>query len=181
MHGRQAPRQRGAGGFTLVELLAALAVMGLVASAAAAISLGGVLQSSDGASERHLDGSTAQFVARTFASDVQGAARVSGDACTGPPGAQVLLTLEASATTGPTVSYLVRPGNAGFDLIRATCRGSGAASSHTVARDLLDRPRVSCDGRQCDPGSEPRSLSLAVTRTDRFGFELLGSRRGQPT
>jgi prepilin-type N-terminal cleavage/methylation domain-containing protein len=169
--------RRGAGGFTLVELLVAIAILGLVASAVAAISLGGLLQTSDGASERHLDGSTAQFVARTFASDVQGAAGVSDDACPTPAGTP-LLTLEPSATTGATVSYLAQEGTAGFDLVRATCRGPRPASARTVVRALIERPGATCDGQPCSARSEPRTVSLTVTRTDRFDFRLVGARRG---
>lgn len=169
-------RRCGASGFTLVEVLVAVVLLGLIAVSVAAISIPGVLRISDDNQERQLDATTAQWSSVVFARDVQGAGQLGapGDCTsTGDP----LVALVASDELTPTVEYRVA-GAGPFELVRAECGGT----ERTVVEGLDDPPAVECRDAAgstvaCTPGTSPRVVNLEVDRTDSFGFELDGARR----
>jgi len=78
-------RERSRSGFTLVEVLVGVVMLGLIGIAVASISITGVLQFSDDSQERQADAATAQFASVVFAGDVQGAAGLT-DECAAAAG-----------------------------------------------------------------------------------------------
>lgn len=169
-------RRSGAGGFTLVELLIGIAILGLVGVVLAAVSLTGVLQIRDGSQERGREATTAQWTAITFARDVQGAAAVVAECAPGV--GDHLVTVQASDST-TRVEYRTNQVGSRFELVRTVC---GAGSSRVVVRDLETQPTVECEAADgtvgaCAAPSTPRRLNLDVARSSSFAFELDGSRR----
>ena len=165
MEGRY--RRAGNAGFTLVEVLVAIAVLGAVGVAIGAISITGVLQVGEDAEERREDSTTAQWVSMYFARDVQGASAVAADAGCGP-GSRVI-TLEQSDGSA-TIEYRA-VGSGPYDLVRHECGGS----SQTIVTGLIDQPECSPDP-DC-PQGEPRQVTLRVERTATFSFDLDAVRR----
>ena len=164
MEGRY--RRTGTAGFTLVEVLVAIAVLGAVGVAIGAISITGVLQVGKDSEERREDSTTAQWVSMYFGRDVQGAVAVTdGSACGGNP--DRVITLQQS--DGTEVEYRA-VGSGPYDLVRYECSGG---SSRTIVTDLDEAPK-------CDPAcpvGETRKVTLKVTRTATFSFDLDAVRR----
>ncbi|HLU43313.1 MAG TPA: prepilin-type N-terminal cleavage/methylation domain-containing protein [Microthrixaceae bacterium] len=175
--GRLLGRGGGAAGFTLLEVLIGLAVLALITVAVTAISLTGVVGIRDGAVERQLDATTAQWVSMRFARDVAGAEKVVTSDCAPPTGSDRLVTLASS--TGGFVTYHSRQVSASpatYDLSRQDC--SGSVTDRRIVDGLEGvAPSVTCDGGPCVDGDSPRIVRLQVTRTHRFDFELGGARR----
>ena len=171
-------RWRGASGFTLLELLVSLSVLALVVGAVTAMSLTGLIAIGDGAEGRQRDATTAQWTSIRFARDIQGASSLVAQCA---PGAGThLFTVQASDS--PTrVEYrwnATAPGV--YELTRSECGASG--TTRRVVGDLQVQPTVSCEDdagavAPCTPGSTPRGVTLRVSRTSSFGFELDGARR----
>lgn len=159
-------RQPGAAGFTLVEVLISVVIMAIVGVAIAAISLTGVVQISDDSQERQLDATAAQWTSMVFAKDVQGASAVV-DGCAGGPDGERIVTLEESDGSG-TVEYRTSA-SLPYSVIRYECGGE-----HRVVVEGLDE-RPECVGG-C-PKGKPRKITLKVSRTSTFEFELDGVRR----
>jgi len=170
--GRLLGRGGGAAGFTLLEVLIGLAVLALITVAVTAISLTGVVGIRDGAVERQLDATTAQWVSMRFARDVAGAEKVVTSDCAPPTGSDRLVTLASS--TGGFVTYHSRQVSASpatYDLSRQDC--SGSVTDRRIVDGLEGvAPSVTCDGGPCVDGDSPRIVRLQVTRTHRFDFEL---------
>ncbi|UDY37312.1 PulJ/GspJ family protein [Dermatobacter hominis] len=168
-------RPRGAAGITLIEVLIGIVIVGLIAVAISAISLTAVITIKDDSQERQQEATTAQWSSLTFARDVQGASSLVS-AC--GSGGTHLLTLQAS-DSAEKVEYRSVPTGAGtFGLTRTVCGSSG----RTVVGDLHIAPTVTCaqaDGTAvaCAPGTAPRRITLAISRTSAFAFELDGARR----
>jgi prepilin-type N-terminal cleavage/methylation domain-containing protein len=176
MLGRE--RRRGASGFTLVEVLVGVVLLGLIAAAVASISLSGVFRTSDEAQARQADAVAAQQASLVLARDVQGAEGIAGN-CSGTPGGRTpLVTLEPSDGSDP-IEYQTTDA-APYSLYRVRCTPSGQ-TGRAILEDLLSEPAILCDGAACVPTTvadpAPRVVSLEVERTATFDFELDGARR----
>lgn len=176
MQDASASRQRGSGGFTLIEVLVSTAVLALVGVALTAVSLTFVVQVNDAARVRQGDATTAQWSAMAFARDVQGASSVAAECDPAAKGTH-LITLASSEDPADQVEYrysISRP----YELIRSVCPGgSRPPASRSVVDGLAQAPTVRCDAKACVPGSTPRTVTLAISRSDSFTFELDGVRR----
>ncbi len=169
--------RRGAAGFTLVEVLVSLVILALVGVAVSAISITGVIGISSSSQERQADATSAQWASLVFARDVQGAAAVVAECAPGI--GQHLVTVQAS-DADRKVEYRTRASGGTHKLIRVECGPGGA--SRVVIDELDFAPEVSCqqpDGSSgpCMPATAPRQITLRVSRTAEFAFELDGSRR----
>ncbi len=171
-------RGSGASGFTLLEVLVSLVVLALIGVAITAMSLTGFTSIGDGAQERQQDATTAQWTAIRFARDVQGASSLV-DECS--PGAGThLFTVRASDSTERIEYRWQEPTPGSYQLTRTECDAAGSA--RRVVGDLQVQPTVTCEGDDgsvvpCAPGTAPRRITLQVSRTSSFGFELDGARR----
>jgi len=130
------------GGFTLVELLVATAIMGIVTSTLG-FSVSGMLRSSAGARERVARAHDTMMIGFQFPNDVNAAsgAVVPGTAPCG--NGTPVLTLTTSNVAGGaarTVWYGVDAGA----LVRTVCSGSAVASSARLVDRVAD-PVASCE------------------------------------
>ena len=129
----------------------------------------------DETAERQADATTAQWSSMAFARDVQGASGVVAECA---PGDGVhLLTVRAS-DTGDRVEYR-RSTVAPYGLRRVGCDDG---SDREVVGGLEEAPSVECQAQDgtigsCVPDTSPRVITMEVSRTERFGFELDGARR----
>lgn len=194
MH-RTVTRQQGRrrqGGFTIVELLVAIAVTGLIIGAA---SVGlNFMNRQNTASATSLTSSNSAFQTGTrFSDDVSSVTPVSGVAqgdlvtsgTNGCGDAAAILRLVGSSTTGSVLvrSYHRVPTGSRAQLVRRECTGAdltaaitSAATSTIVVRDL-DPATTSTDVR-CDGGAvgaNCRVLTMAVTTASGRTFSVRGS------
>ena len=171
-------RRSGVSGFTLLEVLVSLAVLALIGVAVTAMSLTGFASIGDGAQERQQDATTAQWTAIRFARDIQGATSLV-DECA--PGAGTHLFTVLASDSAERVEYRWQePTPGSHQLTRAECDVAG--STQRVVGDLQVQPTVTCEADDgsvvpCAPGTSPRRITLQVSRTSSFGFELDGARR----
>ncbi len=165
-------RHRDANGFTLIEMLVALAVLALIAVAVAGISISFLMQVSDGSRDRQADATTAQWASMSFARDVQGAAGIAAECA---PGSGTRLITFRPSGTGPSIEYRVTSADGAFRIDRVGC-GSGVPA-HSLTSGLQIVPTVSCDGSPCLEGTNPRLVTLHVARSSSFEFKLDGVRR----
>ena len=169
--------RRGAAGFTLVEVLVSLAILALVGVAVSAISITGVIGINSSSQERQADAISAQWASLAFARDVQGAAAVVPECAPGV--GQHLVTVQAS-DADRKIEYRTSDSGGVHNLVRVECGPGGA--SRVVIDELDFAPEVGCqqpDGSSgaCMPATAPRQITLRVSRTAEFAFELDGSRR----
>jgi prepilin-type N-terminal cleavage/methylation domain-containing protein len=184
-------RRRGPSGFTLIEVLVGVVILGLIGAALAAISLTGVFGMRDGAQESEADALAAQQASLVLARDVQGARAVVSD-CGTPPDRVHLIALELDVDPPIVVQYQ-RSSSRPYSLYRSVCGGEDRLLADDLSAEGPDRPpTVSCDGAtpcvvtvDCDETSPPscaevvppRTVTLAVGRTSSFDFALDGARR----
>ena len=153
-----------------------MAVLALVGVALTAVSLTFVVEVGDSARGRQSDATTAQWSSMTFARDVQGSSGVAAEC---DPGAKSthLVTLESSQDRANRVEYR-HSNSTPYALTRTTCgREPTQPTSQTVVDGLKQAPTVRCDSKECVPGSTPRTVTLKITPSESFGFELDGVRR----
>jgi prepilin-type N-terminal cleavage/methylation domain-containing protein len=168
-------RWRGSAGFTLIEVLISVAILALIAVAVTAISLGGVLQLGDDSQERSGEATTAQWSSTVFARDVQGAAAVVQECA---PGVGTHLVTVQASDSDTKVEYRRDVSAEGHQLIRSVCGGG----SRVVVDGLGSPPTVSCEAADgtmgpCVPATAPRRITLNISRSSSFAFELDASRR----
>ena len=174
-------RHRDSSGFTLIEVLVTIVIVALIGVAVVAISLTGVIGIKDASHERQQEATTAQWSSIKFARDVQGAQAV-GDPC--GSGGTHLVTLVASDRSTRVEYRTSEQPDGRHMLTRAKYDGQGCAviqAPQRVVGDLDSAPTVTCeliDGTigACTAG-EPRRVTLHVSRTSAFGFELDGASR----
>jgi len=170
-------RRAGAAGFTLIEVLVTIVILALIAVAVTAVSIAGVVSIGDSSSERQQDATTAQWTSTRFARDVQGASALVAECL---PGAGTHLFTVQASDSARRIEYRSDPaGDGTFRLIRGEC---GSGTTDVVVRELQVAPEVACeqpDGSVglCVAGTAPRRVTLKVSRTSSFGFELDGARR----
>lgn len=164
-------------GFTLVEVLASVAILAAVLVIFTAVSLTALDSVSDQNTDRELDANAAQFVGAAFGRDAQGASGITSSGC--GSGGTLLVTFTSSVTPGRTVSYRTRPGDDGTELVRTECDGGTVVGTEVVTDELGVVPTVTCDGAPCDAATEPRprEVTLRTGRRDEFAFRLTGTRR----
>lgn len=172
--------QRGSSGFTLVEVLVSLAILAVIGVGVSAISFSGVIAVKDSAA-KHQDGAVAaQFAAMVFARDVQGSVGVV-DSCGDAAGGVQMLTLAQSGERAP-VEYR-RSTKSPYDLTRVTCPEPlakdpvTAVGEQVLVESAQQLPEVTCDGKKCLAGSNPREVVLSVPREHASTIELVGTRR----
>lgn len=188
-------KARSDGGFTLVELLIVVAIMGLLTSALA-LALMAMLRQTETSQSRVEVSSDSQIAAAYFAEDVAsvgvrdgaGALVKSVETNVGPtsgtyqcgagtlPNASVRLAWNeltdgsTEVSTRVVVSYVVVPNGTQKELHRYVCRGTSTTpvSSQVVMRNVSATvPTVACTTpTTCDASTPPKSVSLNVTLTD---------------
>jgi prepilin-type N-terminal cleavage/methylation domain-containing protein len=138
-------RMRDEAGFTLVELLMAIVIMGVVLGPLAAGLLVG-LRTSDETANRLAGSNDAQLLSIWLPPDVQstggGASDVSTSNNTDCSGVTNVLRLRWTETTGSSsatyiAAYAVSQNGTGeWRLVRYACVNGGTPSTHVVARNL---------------------------------------------
>lgn len=195
---RRCRRTGDGSGFTLVELLVSVTVLGIVLTAVAGVSLVSVHTAAT--SRTRLDESNDLVRAATyFADDVQGAQSVAVDSepLCGPDDNAVVefegqdFTDDSALTiTTTVVTYVVRGDDSGDqapELHRLSCRADSVSPAYpltpatdvTVASELsADEPQVSCGGTTCGTGFT--QVDLTVAESGGLSFTLTGRRRTTP-
>ncbi len=146
-------RMRDDAGFTLVELLMAIVIMGIVIGPLAAGLLIG-LRTSDETANRLAGSNDAQLLSVWLPPDVQSAGGSAGDVvgsltgntdCSGRANALRLGWRETlgSTTTSFVAAYAVSQDSVGdWRLVRYFCTNGGAPTTHVVARNLAGSSAV---------------------------------------
>ena len=189
----------GEAGFTLVELLVAVSVLGIVLGSVVASSF--VAARTAAASKTRLDDSNDLVVAATyFGDDVQGAQGVAVDSepqC-GPDddavvefAGQDFADDSTLAITTTVVTYVLRGGDDDaddptYELHRLSCRADSTGPAFpltpvtdvTVVAGLSGQPAVTCGGAACGAGFT--QVGLAITTRGGLSVTLTGRRRTTP-
>ena len=139
------------GGFTLIEMLMAIVISGIILGPIAATLLVG-LRTSDETSNRLVGSNDAQMLSVWLTPDVQSAGGQSGDVatssntdCSGISNVLRLRWRETSGTTTTTyhAAYAISQSSGEWRLIRYLCVNSGSATTHVVARNLASSTAAS--------------------------------------
>jgi prepilin-type N-terminal cleavage/methylation domain-containing protein len=196
---RRSRRTAADAGFTLVELLISITLMGIVLTTVVAVSF--VAVHTAAAADTRLDDSNDLVRAATyFGDDVQGAQSVTVDAeplCGTDDDAVVEFSGQdfaddsTLAITTTVVTYVVRGADDADadapELHRLSCRADSTGplypltpvSDVTVALGLSDSaPLVSCGGSACGAGFS--QVELTVTESGGLSYTLTGRRRTSP-
>jgi prepilin-type N-terminal cleavage/methylation domain-containing protein len=158
-------RRQGDAGFTLVEMLVAVAVLGIVSGAlAAALML--VVKTQSSATDRYRDSHSAQLLTTYLPADVQSVAPnnqadttfSAGWQCAGAAPGSNLLRLAAGDSAGTTtyISYRYQQVGAEYQVVRYTCR-LGTAPTSIVAAHTIAAPPAGWA-----PGQDPKVVTTAV-------------------
>lgn len=191
----QPRREPGDEGFTLIELVVTVAIMGIIVTALTGVVISYFKTTVD-TQARMTESQDVQFAAAYWQRDVASIGVRSYDApsksfpleqsvgvspaCTLPSGSTVV-TLAWSEYTAPdstvtppriTVSYVARVSGDAYELLRVRCSGGTIDSTVQVAHSLQAPPTVSCDIACTGAGANVPSLvrlDLAVLDPERHG------------
>ncbi|GAA3666927.1 prepilin-type N-terminal cleavage/methylation domain-containing protein [Nocardioides ginsengisoli] len=180
-------------GFTLVELVITVAIVGIVVAALAGIVMS-YLRTSVDTQARLTESHDVQFAAAYWQRDVASIGVRSYDAatksfplgqsvnvspsCSLPSGTTVVTLAwseytSADSTAPPTqmtVSYVARLSGSVYSLLRVRCTGSTVNSTVKVANSLTGVPTLSCDVTCTGSGSNvPSVVNLSLSVLDRDG------------
>lgn len=188
-------------GFSLVEMLAVIAILGVVSVPVANVTMGLIRNTSD-SSHRLAESHDAQLSAVYWAQDV---ANLGTRSTIDPLDPQLLTSVETNVaanagtyrcgsdaavvrmasdnvvvsggtatTTLVVVAYVVKPVGSRFALHRVRCVGSTTPSSDlTVAKSLLVTPQALCDGTTACGGS-----GSSVPKTMELPLRIQGATSG---
>lgn len=172
-------------GFTLVELLIAVSILGVVISAVAAAMVVG-LKTTDDTTTRLSESHDTQISTAYFGGDAQSADNVTGnvaDSCAGA-GSTALVRfnwsdpVNTTTNLAKTVVYVIVPNGSGRELHRRYCEGTtGTVVSEVVVAHNLHpstAPTVTC--LPSCPG-KPDSVTITVTEATAYTYTLTGTRR----
>jgi len=193
------PRRPGDAGFTLAELLVAIAIMAIIALPAGNAVIG-ILHNTDATSARLAASHDAQISAAFFAADVGGLGVQNGGqtalaqsvetnavynsglfpcGAAGTPNASLRLALDNYASAGsvtgytPTrmvVSYVVETAGTGHELHRLRCVGSTTPVSDVViAHQLTAAAPAVACSSTCTAASPPQRITLTLSLVDPGG------------
>ena len=189
-------RAAGDGGFTLVELLITIVILGIIAVPLTSVVITFFLNSSD-TTARLSESHDAQITNAYWQQDVASLGlrgeydqsqstyplQTSVDttstsllACSAnlPSGSLVVAmawnqySISGQATQ-VGVAYLTQPDGARSALVRAHCTGSSVDSTATMAHYVTGTPSVSCPGLGSCDNSSPSTMSLSMTVSDPTG------------
>ena len=190
------PRPRGDDGFTLIEMVMTVAILGIISATLLGVMLQ-YLKTSTDTSARLNESTDQQFISTYWQNDVSSLGRqtlsASGTMTTaqsvfvnaaGPAGCgssvgSVVVALawnefdvdvadpnNAWNTTPHEVAYVTVPAGNRLLLERVRCRNGTASQPQTVAHNLTTTPTISCD-TTCDSStSPPNRVSMTFTVKD---------------
>jgi len=160
-------RARGSeSGFTLVELVVTISIMGIVAVALGAAFVVSA-HDSIGISDRFGESQDAQIASANLATDVQSNAALATPSCT---------------SGSPVIGF-------GYDdgTVASYCYGSGVltreysgspAQSQALVKNGSAAPTLACvNPSGCAVGSKPTKVTITINETHGYNYSLSGSRR----
>lgn len=180
----RAPDERG---FTLVELLVAISILGVVMGAVSAAIIVG-LKTTDGTITRLSESHDTQISTAYISGDAQSAQgvtqNVAGDSCSGT-GATALVrftwadSVDTTTDVAKTAAYVVVATGAGRELHRRYCEGSSLTSDVVLTHNLHPStdPAVVCVPVCSGSPSRPDSVKITVTDASSYSYTLTGVRR----
>lgn len=168
-------------GFTLVELIVAVSILGVVMGAiTAAIVVG--LKTTDDTITRLSESHDTQISTAYFNGDAQSAESVElsvNDPCIGENVLALFSWTDPHVTpaVAKTASYVITTPASGRELHRRYCEGSALKSDVVVAHNLhpTAAPSISCTPSCLDVAG--RSVTMTVTDASSYAYTLTGLRR----
>ncbi len=167
------------GGFTLVELMVAVAILGVVVVALASTFVV-TARTATVTSQRFDESHDAQIASAYLANDVQSANVISATSC----GSGGTLLLSFDYLSGARASYFFDAG--AKEVVRRFCEdGSTPSANATLVHEAGSAaPTLACaPGPTCTPGSSPNKVTIRFTEdssdtgTSAYAFSLSGARR----
>src|SRR4051794_18684928 len=137
----RAPGERG---FTLVELLITIAILGVITGTLAAVFITAT-RSTVGVAARYEESHDAQIASAYLATDVQSNDALTNTTC-GSGGTNVV---SFGYADGTVVTYAYGPAAGETRLTRRVCSGASVTSSVVLVLHAGPMPSVSCDGGAC--------------------------------
>lgn len=171
-------RSRSDDGFTLVELLLATSITGLLATVIAAAFFVGV-QTTDTANERLAGSQGAQIATSFFPADVSSATAITVGAtpCAGPDPRVATVTAQDPVVTGSpvtrTVEYTCVTDGAARNLVRIERNASAVETGRVVVVFGVTSAQLTC----LPACGTVRSARLTATEAGGFAFSVSGLRR----
>lgn len=168
-------------GFTLVELLVATSILGVVMGAISAAIIVG-LKTTDDTITRLSESHDTQISTAYFSGDAQSAEKVElgvTDPCTGGNVMALFTWKDTHATPAldKTAAYVIESPTTGRELHRRYCEGSVPKSDVVVAHNLhaSTAPSIACVPSCLD--IDRRSVTMTVTDASSYSYTLTGLRR----